>query len=77
MTIGSQMPELDQGVPPPPYNIGNHNTPYKLGLKTKLSIERLLLIFSIDKYSVGILKLNSVSIIFSFIHDQKSLLFNG
>ena len=37
MTIGSQMPELDQGFlpPPPPYKIGSQNTPYKLGLMHK------------------------------------------
>ena len=82
MTTGSQMPELDRGAflpPPPPYKIGNQNIPYKLGLKTKQSIEQLLLsvIFSIYKYSVEILKLTSVSIIFSFIHERKCLLFNG
>ena len=35
MTIGSQMPELDQGgfFAPPPYKIGSQNTPDKLGLK--------------------------------------------
>ena len=36
MTIGSQVPELDRGgglfAPPPPYEIGSQNTPYKLGL---------------------------------------------
>ena len=36
MTVGSQMPELDRGAflppPPPPYKLGSHNTPYKLGL---------------------------------------------
>ena len=34
MTIGSQMPELDQRgfFAPPPYKIGCQNTPYKLGL---------------------------------------------
>ena len=38
MTIGSQMPELDQGAflpPPVPYKIGSQNTPYKLGLKVE------------------------------------------
>ena len=32
MSVGSQMPELDQGgflPPPPPYKIGSQNTPYK------------------------------------------------
>ena len=32
MTIRSQMPELDRGLPPPPYKIGSENTPYKFGL---------------------------------------------
>ena len=33
ITIGSQMQELDRGGGfPPPYKIGSHNTPYKLGL---------------------------------------------
>ena len=36
MTIGSQMPELDQqGFFAPPYKIGRQNTPYKLGLNGK------------------------------------------
>ena len=35
MTIGSQMPELDQAsFCPPPHKIGSQNTPYKLGLNT-------------------------------------------
>ena len=34
MTTGSQMPELDRGIPPP-YKIGSQNTPYKLGLTHK------------------------------------------
>ena len=40
MTVGSQMPELDQGVnflpPPPAYKIGSKNTQYKLQLKISL-----------------------------------------
>ena len=35
MTVGSKMPELDQGgffAPPPPYKLGSQNTQYKLGL---------------------------------------------
>ena len=35
MTVGSQIPELDQGglfAPPPSYKIGSQNSPYKLGL---------------------------------------------
>ena len=36
MTIGSQMPELDQGgYFAPQYKIGSQNTPYKLGLNTQ------------------------------------------
>ena len=44
MTIGSQMPELDQGafLPPPPYKIGNQNTPYKLGLKAEPSCAKVV-----------------------------------
>ena len=40
MTLGSQMSELHRGAfcPPPPYKIGSHNTPYKLGLKKIPSI---------------------------------------
>ena len=36
MTIGSQMPELDQGrglFCSPRYKLGSQNTPYKIGLK--------------------------------------------
>ena len=33
MSVGSQMPELDQGgLFCPPYKMGSQNTPYKLGL---------------------------------------------
>ena len=34
MTVGSQMPELDQGegVCPSPYNLSSQNMPYKPGL---------------------------------------------
>ena len=32
MTVRSQIPELDRGVPPQ-YKLGIQNTPYKLGLK--------------------------------------------
>ena len=42
MTVGSQMPELDQEsfLPPPPqYKIGSQNTPYKLGLNFSISIK--------------------------------------
>ena len=47
MTVGSQMPELDQGgfFAPPPYKLGSQNTPYKLGLKSK----SLLLFKGIDQ----------------------------
>ena len=32
MTVGSQMPELEMGFPPPPPNkLCNQNNPYKLG----------------------------------------------
>ena len=42
MTVGSQMPELDQGAliapPPPQYKVGSQNTPYKPGLKRVLGV---------------------------------------
>ena len=40
VTIGSQIPELDpRGLfCPPPYKIGNQNTPYKLELKSKSGV---------------------------------------
>ena len=39
MTVGSQMPELDQGAfLPPPYKMGSQNTTYKQGLKAFCTI---------------------------------------
>ena len=58
MIIGSQLPELDRGVlPPPPHLICSQNTPYKLGLKLKRDV----------KYQVSSVDSRSFNLVLNFV----------
>ena len=53
MAVGGQMPELDWAScfapsPPPPYKLGNQNTPYKLELIKLKDLQRLWMLGTLD-----------------------------